>query len=145
MLLLRRWLPVLLWAAGTLVLAGRLGSAARTGGWLLPWLEGWGLAATQAQAWHIGLRKAGHALAYATFAALAWRALDGRARRGLLALGLAVLLAVLDEATQARSPLREGSPWDVLLDAAGAGAALAWLAWRRARAGRAPALSPPGA
>lgn len=141
---LRRWLPVLLWAAATLVLAGRLGSAARTGGWLLPWLEGWGLTAPQAQALHIGLRKAGHALAYATFAALAWRALEGRRRRALLALGLAVLLALLDEAVQARSPLREGSPLDVLLDATGACLALGLLAWRRARAGR-EALSPPGA
>lgn len=139
-----RWLPVLLWAAGTLLLAGRLGSAARTGGWLLPWLEGWGLEASQAQLVHVGLRKAGHALAYAAFAALAWRALDGHRRRALRALGLAALLAVGDEALQASSPLREGSGLDVLLDLAGAGAALGGLVARSRRGAPGP-LSPPGA
>jgi VanZ family protein len=73
------------------------------------------------------VKKAGHAVLYGVLAWLYLRALQenglssGRTR--LLAFGLAVLYAVTDEVHQSFVPGRTPSPWDVLID--GAGAALA--------------------
>jgi VanZ family protein len=73
------------------------------------------------------VKKAGHAVLYGVLAWLYLRALQGNGlssgRTRLLALGLAVLYAVTDEVHQSFVPGRTPSPWDVLID--GAGAALA--------------------
>lgn len=56
-------------------------------------------------------------------------------RAALLAWGLSVMYAVSDEWHQTFVPTRVGTPWDVLIDAAGAALGLAlaglWWRWRR--------------
>lgn len=77
------------------------------------------------------IKKALHALAYAILAFLWWRAVDprgGRARRAALVLAICALYAVSDEWHQTFVPGRSGRATDVLIDVAGAGAALAALA-----------------
>ena len=73
------------------------------------------------------VKKAGHAVLYGVLAWLYLGALRGEGppadRTRLLAFGLAVLYAVTDEVHQSFVPGRTPSPWDVLID--GAGAALA--------------------
>ena len=75
-------------------------------------------------------RKAGHLLGYSILAVLAWRA----DRRFLPPLALAALVALTDETRQTFTQYRQGSPWDVVLDLAGATLTLALLrAWQRRR------------
>jgi len=73
------------------------------------------------------VKKTGHAVLYGVLAWLYLRALRGDGplsdRTRFLAFGLAVLYAVTDEVHQSFVPGRTPSPWDVLID--GAGAALA--------------------
>lgn len=80
------------------------------------------------------LRKAAHFTEYALLAALWWRALrtrlDARAALGV-AFGIAVAYAVTDELHQTFVETRVGSPIDVLIDTAGAAAAMALIARRR--------------
>lgn len=83
----------------------------------------------------VALRKLGHFAEYALLAALLWRAL--RPRLGSIpavraAFVLAVAYAVTDEIHQSFVDGRIASPFDVLIDAAGAATALALLARRRA-------------
>lgn len=73
--------------------------------------------------------KGGHVLGYAGLSLLWWRALAARwGRRDRRAVALAFLLTVLyaisDEYHQTFVPGRNGSPVDVLIDAAGAGLVL---------------------
>ena len=85
---------------------------------------------------HLLLRKAGHFAEYALLAALWWRALRttlaGRAALAA-AFAIAVGYAITDEIHQTFVDTRVGSPLDVLIDAAGAAAALALIARRRSR------------
>lgn len=108
---LKRWLPVAVWAGIILASSNDSFSSGQTAGWLqavfgqaLPELVN-----------HL-IRKAGHLLAYGLLGALAWRA----ARRAPLALGVTALVATIDETHQSLTLTRSGSPWDVLLDVAGA-------------------------
>ena len=83
--------------------------------------------------WDLILRKIAHATAYAALCFLWWRALrhtglDGRAV--VVAWLVAVGYAITDEWHQTFVTGRHGSPLDVLIDAAGAGAA-ALLVTRR--------------
>jgi VanZ family protein len=87
------------------------------------------------------IRKAAHVSEYAVLALLAWRARrkpvreDSRPWRwseAAFALNVAVLFAITDEWHQTFVPSREGSPRDVLIDAAGALLALVAL-WRFGR------------
>ncbi len=85
---------------------------------------------------------AGHFAAYAVLAALLRWALAGSGvrRPGIWALVLAVLYAFSDEFHQSFVPGRHPDPLDILTDAAGATAALAWAKWRaRREGGAAPA------
>lgn len=83
----------------------------------------------------IVVKKTGHAALYGVLAWLYLSALgkdnpfSDRAR--FLAFGLAVLYAVTDEVHQSFVPGRTPSPWDVLID--GAGAALAMIGSRTRR------------
>ena len=93
----RRWLPVLAWAA--LIFAFSSVPDLGTG------LGGWDLV----------LRKLAHAAEFAVLGALLVRAVG----RTWLATCLGVLYAVSDEVQQAFVPGRMGSPVDVAIDAAG--------------------------
>jgi VanZ family protein len=79
---------------------------------------------------HVKVRKTAHAVEYGLLALLALRAAfltfhTATARVASLALALAVVVATADETRQAFLPERTGSMADVLLDSAGAFAAIA--------------------
>jgi VanZ family protein len=128
-----RFLPAVLWTALIAWFSAEAWSAAGTGflGPLLASLVPWA-APEQIKAGVWLIRKCAHFVEYAVLAGL-WRwAFAPRAAAGWLAFGLSLATAVLDEAHQATTVSRTGSIADVLLDAAGAAAALALLAGRGA-------------
>lgn len=133
-----RFLPPLLWTALIAWLSGSAWSAARTASRLLPLLQALlpFAAPDQLEAIHWLIRKTGHVLEYAVLAALWSRALGaGAARRPWRApFGLSALTALLDELHQGATLTRGASAADVLLDSAGAAAALALLAGGTRRA-----------
>ena len=104
---LRRWAPVVLWAAVIFVFSS------------IPDL-GTGLGS-----WDLVLRKLAHAVEFAVLGALLLRALGSEAP--VLALGTAY--AISDEVHQMFVAGRRGSPWDVLIDVVGVAVGVA--AWRR--------------
>jgi VanZ family protein len=123
-----RFLPPLAWSALIAWFSGAGFSAASTAPLLEPWLRAmlpWA-GPEQISALHWLLRKTGHVVEYAVLALLWSRALAGEPRRTpwRRPLLLAALTAVLDEAHQATTHVREGSIADVLLDTAAAAAAL---------------------
>ncbi|OGL01409.1 MAG: hypothetical protein A3D33_15560 [Candidatus Rokubacteria bacterium RIFCSPHIGHO2_02_FULL_73_26] len=140
------WLPPLVWMAVVLGLSSDAASAEQTSRVLLPLLR-WllpGAPPEQLAALHGLLRKAGHVAEYATLALLWFRAF--RRGRGLaprasawLALGASLAWAFVDEWHQSALLARTGSALDVVLDAAGAVAALGVvrLGWRAALDGAA--------
>lgn len=123
-----RLLPPVAWTALIAWFSGEAWSAEGTAfltpllGALLPWADPDQL---RAALWLI--RKAAHVTEYAVLAALwSWALAPVAAtRRWPLAFGLSVVTAALDETHQATTLTRTGSVADVLLDAAGAGVALA--------------------
>jgi VanZ family protein len=102
------WMPVVAWAALIFGLSS------------IPSLS------TGLGVWDEILRKCAHATEYAVLAVLLVRALE----RPRLAFALAVVYAASDEFHQTFVRGRHGSPYDVLIDAAGAAIGLA--AYRRA-------------
>lgn len=133
---LRRWLPVLGWAALIFVLSTGWFSGEHTGaviagllGALFP-----GAHPATLEAAHQGLRKAAHFGEYFVLSLLIYRALRDApgwsARHALLALALAALYAVSDELHQSFESTRVGSAADCLVDVAGALAAQALVAAR---------------
>ena len=104
---LRRWAPVVLWAAVIFAFSS------------IPSL-GTGLGT-----WDLLLRKLAHVAEYAVLGALLARAL---ARSGV-AFALGVAYAVSDEVHQHFVAGRRGAPVDVLIDSVGV--ALGIVAWRR--------------
>jgi len=140
---LRAWLALGLWIALVLLLSGADFSADATRGWLRELVLRFfpGLRDASLDAAHFLVRRGAHVLEYAVLALLAVRALwltwPGRAARaGAAALALVLAVAALDEAHQARLPVRTGSPADVALDLAGGAAALCALAFLRRARGR---------
>jgi len=123
---LKNWLPVIVWAAIILSAANDQFSDEQTAGWLE---SIFGMAMPRAI--NVILRKSGHVLAYAVLALLAWRA----HRTNAVAMIVALTVSIADETLQAVTATREGSPFDVLLDASGAALALLALAWVRRRRG----------
>jgi len=125
-----RLLPPLAWTIVIAWFSGESWSSSGTG-FLVPLARSfWPWAAPeQLEALHWFIRKGAHVTEYAVLAGL-WRwALATRgAASWPAALGLSVLTASLDEVHQATTLSRAGSPMDVLLDSAAAGAALAVLA-----------------
>ena len=103
----RRWLPVLVWAAVIFAFSS------------IPSL-GTGLGT-----WDLVLRKLAHVTEYAILGALLMRALE----RPLPAFAVGVLYAASDEVHQHFVSGRHASPLDVAIDAAGIAVGLA--AWRR--------------
>lgn len=141
-----RFLPPLAWSALIAWFSGAGFGAGATAPLFEPWLRAIAPWATPEQiaAMHWLIRKTGHVVEYAVLGLLWSRALsrDGSSipwRRPLL---LAALTAALDELHQATTLTREGSVADVLLDVAGAAAALrvATVGGRRAADGLARIL-----
>src|SRR5437867_9705990 len=124
----RRVLPPLAWTALVAWFSTEGWSGAETASALLALLR-WLVPSAgpeQLEACHWLVRETAHAAEYGTLAAL-WRwALGSReAWRGWLApLGLSILIAALDELHQSTTLTRTASLVDVLLDSAGAAAAL---------------------
>lgn len=142
----RYWLPVLLWLGVIAFESFRLSSAV-TGSWLWRILHFLHIriSAHQFSELHHLLRKAGHLTGYGLLGLLLFRswfhtlfdteaggsALERgqrvvrngfalRRRCAALALGMTLLTAILDEWHQSFDVSRTGTPWDVVLDFAGA-------------------------
>lgn len=107
---LKAWLPVILWAALILSAANDEFSEPTTRGWLERFLG------NVPKAVNGLIRKGGHIAAYAILGLLAWRA----HRTLFMALFVAIAVAITDETMQSLTLTREGSVFDVLLDACGA-------------------------
>ena len=113
---LKSWIPVILWSALILSAANDEFSNANTRGWLERIFGA-------PQLVNNIVRKGGHVVGYAILGLLAWRA-----RRTLLAALLVVaIVAITDESMQAMTLMREGSPFDVMLDTCGALLALLFV------------------
>jgi VanZ family protein len=135
---LATWLPPIAWMTVVLSASSAEFSAANTGSlvhailtWLVP-----GLSPHQIDVIHGVMRKLAHFTEYAILGALWFRGLtrSGVARppaAAWLALVLSVACAVVDETHQSFVPSRTGSARDVVLDSAGALAAIvpARLGW----------------
>lgn len=128
------WLPALLWMGLIFALSAETGdrSGAQSGAvlrYLLAALSGIcpGLSRIPTDTLHLILRKAAHMAAYAVLALLYMRPLRlcGAKRPAVCAFLLACVYAAADECHQSFVPGRGPSALDVLIDAAGAGAALA--------------------
>lgn len=117
-----RWLPALVWTAVILSASNDGFSSDNTAEWLHV-IVGQELPETANSV----VRKGGHIVGYAVLAILLWFA-DRRVLRPLL---LALGVAVADETKQSFTLLREGSPFDVMLD--GSSAALALLVLEKIR------------
>lgn len=111
------WASVAVWAAVILIAATDTFSAnnSRT------WLE-LVLGRPAPEILNSIIRKSAHVLEYGILGALAWRA----SRRLPVSLLVALAVASTDEFRQSFSPLRTGTPWDVLLDVCGAALGV-WL------------------
>ncbi len=121
------WLCVAVWAGVIWVLGGDDFSLARTSHTISPWLE-WLIGdldrATRYRIF-VAIRKSAHFVEYAILAILTFRAAllaaprNRLATAGWVALFLVATLACADEARQAFSTARSGSPIDVLIDVTG--------------------------
>src|SRR5262245_49626498 len=109
-----------------ITLSSDVGSGEHTGGWLLPFLRmlaPWATA-SQLDALHWLLRKAGHVAEYAILTALWYRAFR-RGRRATprgaaaSAFAISVAWAAIDEIRQSFVPSRTASVMDVATDAVG--------------------------
>ena len=127
-----RWLPVVAWSAVILLASDDTFSATNSGTWFrevfgreLPHIA------------HVAIRKLAHLVEYGILGALALRGAAGsqpadpfdglRARRStVIALAVALFVAIIDETRQSFVATRTGSPWDVLVDVAGAAIGV-WL------------------
>lgn len=117
MSLLKRWLPVVAWSAVILATSNDWFSASHTQSWL-----------NVPESVNVTLRKLAHLTGYGILGALAWRAARIDLRRALpVAYAVVIIVASIDEWHQSTVPSRGGSPWDVLLDVAGATVAIALM------------------
>lgn len=128
-LLLRRWLPVALWAGFVLYASTSVGSGANSGHYLrriLAWIYP-DFALTSLPEMNFFVRKTAHVIQFIVYSLLLWRGLSLHPpivlrTRALLAwvLGSAAFLAFLSEGIQIFSPLRTAAFGDVWLDISGA-------------------------
>ena len=122
---LRAWWPAILWAAVIFCFSTDTFSAEHTSRalhWLLDWLP---LSAHQFHALHRLIRKSAHFAEYFVFFLLIYRGIRGahggwRWLWGLSAWFVAAAYSALDEIHQAFVSSRTASPYDSLLDSAGA-------------------------
>ena len=121
------WALVVCWAGMIWTLGGDSFSFSNTNDAIMPWLD-W---LTGDLDWRtryqilVALRKSAHLIEYAILALLTFRAALLAARQtrlvsaGWVALFIVTSLATADEARQAFSPVRTGSPYDILIDVSG--------------------------
>ena len=138
---LKYWLPVLVWLGVIFVGSSDLMSAEHTSriiGPLLHWLKP-DISPETIALVQFGVRKAAHVSEYAVLAILSWRAVIGganlKAKMSILYVCVwvtCVIVAAADEFHQSFLESRTASPWDVMIDSAGAifGLLIASL-WRR--------------
>ena len=121
------WLWVACWASLIWAFGGDSFSFSESGNTILPWLD-WltgDLDYRTRYRIYIAIRKSAHFIEYAILAMLTFRASLISASRTQLAtaawvaLFIVTSLAAADEARQAFSPVRTGSPYDVLIDVMG--------------------------
>ena len=123
---LGRWLPVVAWAAVIWTLSSGWFTGELTGSFLLPILAALFPHATpgQLRAMHQGIRKLALFIEYLVLSLLLYRALRGEGRwnlrSALLAIALAGLYALTDEAHQRFVPGRVAALTDCLIDVSGA-------------------------
>lgn len=139
------WLPVLLWMGVIFIGSTDVLSSRQTSRFIGPLLRWFQPDVTENQIKFVQMivRKTGHVTEYAILAILLLRALmpASRPRGGcpsghhlVFALGIATAYAVSDEIHQSFVATRQGSGWDVLIDAVGAAVGLvAWNEWCRFR------------
>jgi len=138
---LRAWWPALLWAAFIFTMSTDSFSAQHTASFFQPiirWFKP-DLTAHQFLVIHHYLRKTAHFIEYFIFCLLLYRGVRGLRAGwqwswGLIALFIAFCYSALDEVHQAFVASRQASPYDSLLDSAGAFVAFAVLyLWFRRR------------
>jgi VanZ family protein len=121
------WVWVVGWGAMIWIFGGDAFSFSETNDTIMPWLD-WltgDLDYRTRYRIYVGIRKSAHFIEYAILALLTFRAAllaASRARfatAGWVALFIVTSLATADEARQAFSPARTGSPYDVLIDVTG--------------------------
>jgi VanZ family protein len=127
----RRWLtayaPLLVWIGVIFLLSSGQGSMSRTSLIIRPILEFLFPSASEQTLllYHGYVRKFAHFFEYAVLGFLACRAFTGslqnlvRKHGYVFAIGLLIVVAVLDEINQSFNPARTGSPFDVLIDLSG--------------------------
>src|ERR1700731_1564830 len=138
---LKFWLPAIAWASLISWASTDLFSTSHTSRFILPVLH-WLLPLASGETLerlHFLIRKSAHFTEYFAFSFLLLRAARGehrgwQTRWAILALVIAAGYSALDEFHQSFVPSRTASPWDSLLDTAGAAIAqgLLWL-WLRVR------------
>ena len=101
---LKAWLPVVAWAAVILFASGDLFSSDNTSAVFQPHLV------------NVVVRKLAHVVAYGILGILTWRAAPSLR----IVLLIALAIAATDEIRQSTTTTRTGSPYDVMLDVAGA-------------------------
>ncbi len=140
-----RWGPLVIWMAAISVFSTDTFSAEETGGllepvlrWLIPTISAAGVEAV-----HVTIRKGMHVAEFALLAVLwyrglAWGTRGWQPRTALVAFGLSMLWAGLDEAHQAFVATRTASLLDVAWDSVGAlcGVGVSLVLWGGAWSGR---------
>ena len=148
---LKIWLPAIAWACLISGLSTDTFSSENTSGFLLPVLHALfpHASAETIELMHAILRKAAHLAEYFIFSIFVERGLrcgaDGedrgwRLRWAIWAVAIAAAYGSLDEFHQSFVPSRTASPWDALLDTAGASVAqvVRWLWYLRTTKGKVP-------
>lgn len=129
--LIRDWLPAAIWSAVLIAFSGHSGSGSVTEK-ILAWVVS--PSSRVFDPLHVLIRKSLHVLAYGFLGALDFRAVRGTRtgwtlRWSAIAVGLATLIAAIDETHQSFVPGRTAGVSDVVLDCAAA--TLAQFLFRR--------------
>jgi VanZ family protein len=137
---LKYWLPVILWMFVIFGASADTGSSKRSSRLIEPFVRWLVPEATEpvVEAVVLYVRKGAHVAEYAVLALLLWRAIRKPVwnrprpwsnRPAAFVIGLCFLYAVSDELHQHFVPNRQGNPYDVLIDTAGAALAVfaVWL------------------
>jgi len=124
---LKLWFPVVAWMIFIFIGSTDLLSASHTSRFIGPFLRFFAPDVTDATIASVQLvvRKCGHFTEYAILAALLCRAFRSHTvRANAAAFFIAAVYAALDEFHQSFVASRTGSPWDVVVDCAGAAVGL---------------------